>query len=264
MPDAEQVADHAHSSHERTFDHVEGSLAFLARFLGVDVDMIDDAFNQCVLQTLFDGLLSPCFVGDRRFAFRLYAFRELDHAFGCVVAAIQQHVFDAFPQLGFDLFVNCQLPGVHDRHVQAGTNCVVKKSGVHRFAYGVVAAKRKRNIADAAADARTWQVLFDPARRFDEIDGVIAMLVETRRDCQNVRIENDVVRGKPGLLRQQIVGARADFDLALEGVGLAFLVERHHDGGCAVSPDQLCMAQKFLFAVFQADRVHDGFALDDI
>ena len=114
----------------------------------------------------------------------------------------------------------------------------------------------------AAADARAWQVFFDPARRFDEIDGVIAVLVETRRDCQNVWIENDVVCGKPRLLRQQIVGARADFDFALEGVGLAFLIERHHDGGCAVSPDQLCMAQKFFFAVFQADRVHDGFALD--
>ena len=176
-----------------------GSLAFLARFLGVDVDVINDAFNQRVFQTLFDGLLSPCFVGDRRFAFRLYAFRELDHAFGCIVAAIQQHVFDAFPQLGFDFFVNCQLPGVHDRHVETGTNCVIKKSGVHRFAHGVVAAKRKRNVADAAADARARQILFDPARRFDEIDGVIAVLVETRRDCQNVWIENDVVRWKLGL-----------------------------------------------------------------
>ena len=59
--------------------------------------------------------------------------------------------------------------------------------------------------------------------------------------------------GKLGSLRQQIVSARADFDLALEGVGLAFLVERHHDGCCAVSPDQLCMTQKFFFAVFHAD-----------
>jgi hypothetical protein len=87
----------------------------------------------------------------------------------------------------------------------------------------------------------------------NEIDGVIAVLVETRRDCQNIWIENDIVCGKSRLLRQQIVGARADFAFALEGVGLAFLIERHHDGGCAVSPDQLCMAQKFFFAVFQAD-----------
>ena len=133
---------------------------------------------------------------------------------------------------------------------------------MHRLAHGVVAAKRKRNVADAAANARTWQIFFDPARRFYEIVGVIAVLVESRRDCQNVWIENNVVCRKLCLLGQQIVSALADFDLALEGVGLAFLVERHHDGGCAVSPDQLCMPQKFLFAVFHADRVHDSFALD--
>src|SRR4029077_20053927 len=115
------------------------------------------------------------------------------------------------------------------------------------------AAKRKRNVADATADARAWQVLFDPARRFYEIVGVIAVLVEARRDCENVWIENDVVRWKVGSLRQQVVSARADLDLALEGVGLAFLVEGHHDGGCSVSPDQLCMTQKFFFTVFHAD-----------
>ena len=84
------------------------------------------------------------------------------------------------------------------------------------------------------------------------------MLVETCRDCQNIWIENDIVCGKPRALRQQFVGARADFAFTLEGVGLAFLIERHHDGSCAVSPDQLCMVQKFFFAVFQADGVHDS------
>jgi hypothetical protein len=98
-----------------------------------------------------------------------------------------------------------------------------------------------------------WQVLLDPTRRFDEIDGVISVLVQTRRDCQDIWIENDIVRWKPGPLGQQIVSARADFGSALESVSLAFLIECHHDGGGAVSPDQLRLAQKFFFAVFQAD-----------
>ena len=55
--------------------------------------------------------------------------------------------------------------------------------------------------------------------------------------------------GKPRLLRQKFVSARADFDLALEAVGLAVFVERHHDDGRAVSPNELRLAQKFLFAV---------------
>ena len=130
---------------------------------------------------------------------------------------------------------------------------MIQKSSVHRFAHGIVAAKRKRNIANAAADARTWQILFDPARRFNEIEGVITVLVQTRRDCQNIWIEDNIVRWKLGPLGQQIVSARADFAFALEGVGLALLIECHHDGGCAISPDELRMVQKFFFAVFQAD-----------
>ena len=105
------------------------------------------------------------------------------------------------------------------------------------------------------------QVRFDPARRFDEIDRVIAMLFETGRDRENVRIENDVARGKVGALRQQIVSARANFDPALEGIGLPVLVERHHDDGRAVSPDQSRLAQKFFLAVLEGDRIDDAFAL---
>jgi hypothetical protein len=37
------------------------------------------------------------------------------------------------------------------------------------------------------------------------------------------------------LLGQQLVGALADFDLALEGVGLTDFVEGHHDHGGAVA-----------------------------
>ena len=132
---------------------------------------------------LFDGLLSPCFVGDRGFAFRLYAFRELTTRLGRArrgdsTARLRRvpAVRVRFPRN------NRQLPGnSHDRHVQATPNRVVKKSGVHRFVYGVVAAKRKRNVADAAAHSRAGEVFFDPTRRFDEIDGVIAVLVEAGR-----------------------------------------------------------------------------------
>ena len=41
--------------------------------------------------------------------------------------------------------------------------------------------------------------------------------------------------GKPTLLGQQLVGALADRDLALDGVGLALLVEGHDDDGGAVA-----------------------------
>ena len=108
---------------------------------------------------------------------------------------------------------------------------------MHRFADGVVSAKRKRNVAYAAADARARKILFDPARRFDEIDRVIAMFFEPGGDGQNVRIENNVARREACLLGQEIVGARADLDFALQTIGLTLLIERHHDRGSAISPD---------------------------
>ena len=41
--------------------------------------------------------------------------------------------------------------------------------------------------------------------------------------------------GKPTRFGQDLVGARADLDLARAGIGLALLVERHHDRGGAVA-----------------------------
>jgi hypothetical protein len=50
-------------------------------------------------------------------------------------------------------------------------------------------------------------------------------------------IEDDVGRIERRLLDEQLVGALTDLDLALDGVGLAHLVESHdHDTG-AVSFD---------------------------
>jgi len=92
------------------------------------------------------------------------------------------------------------LSGVDDSHVETGTYRVKKKCGVHRFAHGVVATKRKRNVAHSATHARAGKILFDPARCFDEIERVIAVFFKTSRDGQNVWIENDVAGGKPGLL----------------------------------------------------------------
>ena len=106
------------------------------------------------------------------------------------------------------------------------------------------------------------KVLFDPTRRFDEIDRVIAMFFETGGDGQNVWIKNNVVPRHVRLLGQEIVGARADFDLAFEGVGLAAFIERHHDNSRAITPDQARLTEKFLLAILQADGIHDRLALD--
>ena len=149
--------------------------------------------NAC-LRRSSTGAFAPRLVFDRRFVFRLYRLGEIDQALGRIIAAIQQHVFDAFAQLRLDLLVNCQLSGIHDSHVEPGVDRMIKKRRVHRLAHSVVSAKRKRNVADSAADTRARQICFDPARGFDEIDRVIAMLFQAGGDGQNIRIKNDVVR----------------------------------------------------------------------
>ena len=87
------------------------------------------------------------------------------------------------------------------------------------------------------------------------------MLLDAGRDCENVGIEDDVLGWKAGLLREQLVGARADRDLALERVGLALFVERHHHHRRAVSAHEASLPQEFLLAFLHRDRVDDRLAL---
>src|SRR5205814_10310301 len=101
-----------HAGHERAFDYVERALAFLARFLGIAIDVIDDPFDQSVLEPLFHRLAPPCFVFDVDLAFRFDSLDKLNQTLGRLVAAIEQDILDTLPPLWFYLFVNSELPGV--------------------------------------------------------------------------------------------------------------------------------------------------------
>ena len=50
-------------------------------------------------------------------------------------------------------------------------------------------------------------------RGLDEIDAVIVMFVDARRDRKNIRIEDDVLGRKAGVFRQNLIGARANSTL---------------------------------------------------
>jgi hypothetical protein len=58
------------------------------------------------------------------------------------------------------------------------------------------------------------------AHRLDEVDAVVVVLLDAGRHREDVGIEDDVFGRKAHLGHQQIIGALADFDLALLGVGL--------------------------------------------
>ena len=85
------------------------------------------------------------------------------------------------------------------------------------------------------------------------------MLVDPGRDREDVRVEDDVLRvGAVG--DEQLVGALADLDLALGGVGLADLVERHDDDGGAIGPALARELEEQAFAFLHRDRIDDRLA----
>ena len=128
-----------------------------------------------------------------------------------------------------------ELPGVDDAHVEPGADRVVEERGVHRLAHAVVAAEREAEVRDAAARLHAGTALLDQRQRLDERLREVVVLLDAGRDGEHVRVEDDVLGREADLLDEQRVRALADLDLALDGVGLALLVERHHDDAGAVA-----------------------------
>ncbi len=82
---------------------------------------------------------------------------------------------------------------------------------MHRLAHRLVAAERERQVRDATGHMRVRQLLADEARRFDEGDAVIVVLLDAGRDGEDVRIEDDVFRREADLVDEDIVGALRRF-----------------------------------------------------
>ena len=258
---AEQIADDIHPRHQRTFDHQQRPHIFLPRLLHIRLDEIDDALDQRVRQSVFDGLLAPGLFLDFDLVLFLHRFGEGQQPVGGIRAAIQQHVLDQLQQIFGNLVVHGDHARVDDAHVQSRFDRVIQKRRVHRFAHDVVAAEAERNVADPAADFTTRQRALDLARRFDEIHRVIVVLVHARRHGQDVRIEDDVSRWKSDFIDQDAVRAGADFDFARLRVGLPFFVEGHDHDRRAIAPDQARLFAEFILAFFKRNRIHDALAL---
>ena len=87
------------------------------------------------------------------------------------------------------------------------------------------------------------------------------MFFNPRGDCEDIRIEDDVFRRKTDFVHQNVVGAFADFELALDCAGLPLLIKRHHHRRRAIAQNLPRLLDERLFAFLQADRIDDGFSL---
>ena len=260
----EQVADDVHASHQGTLDDVQRLLRLLARFLGVGLDVVGDAVHERMRQALLDRSLAPgevLLLSLRAAAVALELRRRFEQPVGRIRAAVEDHILAQLTQLRIDVVVERELPGVDDPHVHAGADGVVEEHRVHRLTHRLVAAEGERQVRDAARDVHQRHLLLDAPRRLDVGEPVAVVLLDARRDREDVGIEDDVLGREADLLCQELVGALADRDLAIGGVGLPLLVEGHdHDGG-AVAQDLLGVLQKGPLALLHADRVDDGLAL---
>ena len=117
-------------------------------------------------------------------------------------------------------------------------------------------------LRDAAADLGVRQVRLDPARRVDEVDGVVVVLLDAGGDGEDVGIEDDVLGREADLVDEDAVGALADADLVVVGRGLALLVEGHDDdGGAVLAGRSRACSRNFVLAFLERDGVDDALAL---
>ena len=249
-------------SHQRTFDHRERGGVDQTGLLGVGLDVVDDAVDQRVRESLLKRALTPRGVDDlARNAVALDRLGKCDQPLGRVVAPVVDDVLDQLQQFGRDVLVDAKLPGVDDAHVQAGVDGVVQECRVHGFAHDVVAAERERQVADAAAGADPRTALLDLAHRRDEAASVVGVLLEPGRDGQYVGVDDDVLGRHPGPIHKQSVGALGDRDAAFGGIGLAGLVEAHDNAAGAVAAQRAGLVEEVLLALLEADGVGDRLAL---
>ena len=186
---------------------------------------------------------------------------KLDEPFGGVGSAVQHHVLDEGERIGRQVVVGDRSGRVDDGHVEPLADGVVEEDGVHRLAYVVVAAEGEGEVAYPAAHLGSRQVLVNPLGRPDKVHGIVVVTLDAGGDGQHVGVEDDIAGSYAGHPGEQSVGPGAHLDFAFVGIGLSLFVESHDHHGRPHLLDFAGVLQKQLFALFEADGVDDGLAL---
>jgi hypothetical protein len=76
---------------------------------------------------------------------------------------------------------------------------VVEERRVHRLAHLVVPAEREREVRDASRDERSRTTLLEERDRLDECLREAGVLLDPRRDGEDVRVEDDVLGANPAV-----------------------------------------------------------------
>ncbi len=101
------------------------STACLASSVSASMKSTVPVISACLRRSETDALAPGDVLGPVFLPRRLHRFGKLGEPVGGVGAPVQEHVFDALEQVLGDLFIDLELPGIHDAHVQPGLDRVI-------------------------------------------------------------------------------------------------------------------------------------------
>ena len=88
------------------------------------------------------------------------------------------------------------------------------------------------------------------------------MLVDTRCNRKDVRVEDDVFRREPHLFGENVVRPTANFDFTCTGIRLPLFIKGHHHHRRTVATQQFRVVNKGFYPFFHRDGVNDAFTLN--
>ena len=95
------------------------------------------------------------------------------------------------------------------------------------------------------------EVVTNPLGRFDKVDRVVIVLLNTGGDGKDIGVEDDVFGGEAYLIDQQAVGALTNFGFTRKGVCLALFIERHHHNSGTIASAFGCLFAEGIFAFLE-------------
>ncbi len=257
---AEEVADGFHAVEEQLVDDVErfvsregvGEVAFEAIAVAVD---------DALLEAVLDGEFREVFLGRADllvFGEEGDVVREWVEAFA---AAVVDEVEGGVPAFVADLGARQDLAGVDNGGGEASAGGFVEEDGVEDGAGG--GDEAEADVGDTEDRIALGHVLHDGFDAVERFEAEAAVGVVAGGDREGEAVEEDVLGLEAVLVDAEVVDALGDGQLAIGGLGHRFFgvfVDGEGDDGCSVSFEHGADGVDFVFAVFEVDRVDDGFA----
>ena len=141
---------------------------------------------------------------------------------------------------------------------------MIKKYGMHGLTDIIIATEREWQVTYPSAYMRSGKILLYPTGRFDKINSIIIMFLNSRSHSQHIGIEDDIIRIKADLLRQDTIGTRTNFNLPFKRISLSLFVESHHHRCSSQLLNQTGMFYKFLLSLFQWYGIDDRLTLQTL